>query len=301
MKRNIMLSGGKTYVISLPAGWIRKYGLKKGDEVDVLEEGGRLVMSVDKVQKAQRAVIDVSEALPAYIWWSINAAYIRGCDELEVKYLKSEEKTVNEVIKTLIGFATTSRKANSVTLKDVSGTATEFDSIFRRIFFMLESMGSEGLQALKSSNFEELSSFRERDYEINYSVNFCLRYLNKSGYENYNETSFVYSTLRELESLSDEYADLFEFIATNKAKLTKEYYSLLEKINQVFALYHSLFFNYNKDNILQIIKERYIISKEIEALFKKSTKTEVQVLAIYHAIIGIIFNLCELKQVTVKF
>ena len=34
MKRNIILMGGKTHVISLPLKWVKKYGIKKGEDIN---------------------------------------------------------------------------------------------------------------------------------------------------------------------------------------------------------------------------------------------------------------------------
>ena len=299
MKRNIILMGGKTYIISLPAPWIRSYGIKKGDEVDVLEEGSRVVVESGKNVRGQRVIIDITDSVSAYIWWAINAAYIKGVDEIEVVYSKKEEKVVNEITKTLIGFAVTVKKNNSIILKDISGTATEFDSIFRRIFFMLECFGKEGLSSAKSFDWAELKESKTKDYEINYSVNFCLRYLNKMGYSNYNETSFIYATLLGLESFGDEYADLFELISNSRVKLSSDYIRLIERVNNLFVLYSQIFFKYDKPLVLELINERYQLSQKISQLLTKSNKNETLVLSSLKTMVGILFNLAESKHVTI--
>ena len=42
MKRRIVKQGAATMTISLPAPWIKKFGLKEGDELNI-EEKGKLI------------------------------------------------------------------------------------------------------------------------------------------------------------------------------------------------------------------------------------------------------------------
>jgi len=48
MKRKIIQLAGKTMVVSLPAEWIRKFKVNKGDEVELKEEGKRIIINTDK-------------------------------------------------------------------------------------------------------------------------------------------------------------------------------------------------------------------------------------------------------------
>ena len=45
MKRKVIQIAESTQLVSLPRKWALKYGVKKGDEVDVLEEGNKIVVS----------------------------------------------------------------------------------------------------------------------------------------------------------------------------------------------------------------------------------------------------------------
>ncbi len=38
-KRRVQLTGGSTYIVSLPIKWVRELGLNKGDEVLLLRHG----------------------------------------------------------------------------------------------------------------------------------------------------------------------------------------------------------------------------------------------------------------------
>ncbi len=299
MKRKVILMGGKTYVLSLPSTWIKKYSINKSEELDVEERDNKVVISTGKGKALEKVKIDVSDTSYSFTWWSVSSAYIKGADEIEILFsTKTEKDLVNEVARSLIGFAIIKESSNSYLLKDVSGNFTDFEPIFRRVFLMLKSFGEEGLDYIRENNFDKLVDFRLKDHEINYSVNYCLRYLNKMGYSNYDETSFIYSTLRELESLGDEFADLFRFIAENKVKMKKEYIQIIDEVNKLFDLYYQLFYKYEKGKVLDIIKFKRSMFKERNNLFEKASKNEAVVISHLRSITTLIFNLTELKMVS---
>jgi len=48
MKRKIIQTAGKTMVVSLPSAWVKKYGIKKGEEVEVEERGAEISVSTKR-------------------------------------------------------------------------------------------------------------------------------------------------------------------------------------------------------------------------------------------------------------
>jgi len=51
MKRSVILMGGKTYVVSLPAKWIQKYGIQKGEELELEEIDNTVIVRTDKLAR----------------------------------------------------------------------------------------------------------------------------------------------------------------------------------------------------------------------------------------------------------
>ena len=56
MKRSLILMGGKTYVVSLPAEWIKKHRLKKGQELEVSEDIGKVIISAGSLKPKDRVI-----------------------------------------------------------------------------------------------------------------------------------------------------------------------------------------------------------------------------------------------------
>ena len=48
MKRKVIQIADSTQLISLPRKWALKYGIKKGDELDVEEQGSNVLVSTSR-------------------------------------------------------------------------------------------------------------------------------------------------------------------------------------------------------------------------------------------------------------
>lgn len=287
---------GKTMVVSLPAEWVKKYGLKKGEEIDLEEAEERIILTSKKSIFQDKITIDITPLNYSLIWRYIFAAYIKGANEIKICYKNEEQKkTALKAIDTLIGFALINEGEDYLVIKDVSGDATEFDNILRRVFLMLSSLKQEGIDAIKGNDKALLLELKEKDYKINYAINFCLRYLNKKGYPNHKKAYILYSTLRSLEFLGDEYSELFKKIVQDKLKIGKEFINILEEVNKMFEDYHKIFYKFENEKALELVKHRDALKNKLEKYLMKASKDDLKVIVYLKTIVMIIFNLMEPK------
>ena len=61
MKRKVIQLAGKTSVISLPSKWVQQQGIKKGDELEIKEEGSKIIVSSEKGSILQNIQVDLSD------------------------------------------------------------------------------------------------------------------------------------------------------------------------------------------------------------------------------------------------
>ena len=95
MKRSLILMGGKTYVISLPADWIKKHGLKKGQELEVNEDIGKVIITAGGLKPKDRAIA------MEYSGEKLVKAYQLGYDEIKVTgkiSIDSLQQTINDFL-----------------------------------------------------------------------------------------------------------------------------------------------------------------------------------------------------------
>lgn len=293
MERKVIRLASKTLVVSLPSKWAQKYNIKKGDSVAVEESGGKLVIGQISGIVKDRAVIDISGLKKALVWRYITAAYVKGSDEIEVSYEGAESRAlIQEIVQTLIGFAVIKEGKNSCVAKDLSGTvAGEFENILRRIFLLLLSMAEDGAEAAAKGNNETLLNIKYRDHNVNSFVNYCLRYLNKKGYSDFAKTPVMYSIIRNLEFLGDEYSRMYEEIACSKAKPSSETIRLIQKANEMLRLFYEAFYKFEKGKMIDLLGRKLELREKTAASGRRSPDSAA--LCYLHRICDIIFDLGE--------
>jgi phosphate uptake regulator len=154
MKRKLVEQGKTTLMVSLPIDWIRKFGLQKGDEIEVDERGGELVIKTEKSFKQNNKAIDLTE-YGLMKNRAVLSAYLQGVDELELKFtdIKQIKEIEERVLNELIGFEIIKQTPNSLILKDISGSSEQnFDMILRRTFLVIESMAEELVKSLETGH-----------------------------------------------------------------------------------------------------------------------------------------------------
>ena len=50
-KRKVSLIGPSTLMVSLPSKWVKEFGVKKGDEINITENGPNLLLESQKLKK----------------------------------------------------------------------------------------------------------------------------------------------------------------------------------------------------------------------------------------------------------
>lgn len=294
MKRKLIQMAGKTMVVSLPSDWVKKYNLKKGEEIDVEERDRLIQIKTEKEQKTEKIKIDVNKINTPLMWRFISSAYIKGVDEIELEYSKKEQKEeIKKIVQTLIGFALIKETEQSVILKEISGSASEFDTILRRVFLMLISLSQTVLTLTENQDKKLLEEVIDKDHNINCFVNFCLRYLNKHGYEDYTKTSLLYATIRELEFVGDEYSDMAKEIMKSKFRMDKNTKKLFTDTNKFLEGYYKLFYSPKFEESLELYNQRKGLLNE-SRLIEKKTKEEIVIIGYLKTIISSVFHLTEI-------
>ncbi|MBU2638733.1 MAG: phosphate uptake regulator PhoU [Nanoarchaeota archaeon] len=278
MKRSIIEMGGKTYVVSLPAPWIKKYGVKKGDEVEVIEEGEKVVVSCGKGTKLIRKKIDASNLSPL-VFRTLIRVYEEGYDEIEIRLdspaLISKLESVSEA---LIGLEIVKQDKNSCILKIISETSKDdFEGVFRRLFYLIEALGKETIDAIKSHDKAALQQLLSKEHNINKFSYYALRLLNKYGYKGYKPSVFSY-IVEQLERIGDVYVELIGLLLKTDMKLKKEIVDLLEKIVALFQKCHSATFELTKTNVVDASLLHETIKKKINDSLKTKSVEEMRIL-----------------------
>lgn len=104
--RKVYVSGGSTYVISLPKKWVTKTHLKAGDSLVVTEQGSSLLFETSVIEKESRvkeikiSQVPTSEALARIII----ANYLVGYDTLKIKLDRKDNLHYREAVRNILDY-----------------------------------------------------------------------------------------------------------------------------------------------------------------------------------------------------
>ena len=189
MKRKIVQHGCSSLTVTLPSDWVKKFGLKKGDEVDIDVAGSRLMISTRHEIESPKKVVNTTE-FGLFTKNNLTHLYMLGYDEIEVVY--QDEKSLSEIknrIPECIGYEIIDQKTNKIFIKSIAHTLEEdFDILLRKSWLITNQMADEVYEAVKNQEFFKLKEIRHLEFMNNKFTMTCVRILNKRGYKDHNRT-----------------------------------------------------------------------------------------------------------------
>lgn len=308
MKRKLIQMGGKTMVVSLPSNWVKKYGLKKGEEIELIEKGKKIIIDTEGGEVETKTQIDITDLPKAIVNKTLIGAYKMGFGEIRLVYqntkvedLKTKKeisanKLIEDIINKFIGVEIIEQEKNYTVIKQVSKISeTEFDNVLRRIFFILNSMSQETLKVIKNKDVELQKTITQKHDTIEKLTNYCLRLLNKKGHLDYKKTSLFYYFIFELEEIADVYNFIAKESLEKRLKPSKEALKLFEHVNKSWDTFYKMFYKYDKEKVISIIKDRRTLWGEINKIYKKASTSDLILLGRISVIVIKILNLTETK------
>src|SRR3989337_1610157 len=104
--RRVYVSGGSTYVISLPKKWVKKTNLKPGDSLMVTEHGSSLLIGTSAIEKeSQTKEIKISQITSSEALERILIAfYLVGYDTIKIKVDRKDHLAYRESIRNILDY-----------------------------------------------------------------------------------------------------------------------------------------------------------------------------------------------------
>lgn len=304
MKRKIIKLGTATLVASLPAKWIKEFGLKQGDYLEVEERKGDLVMSTEKsIAKGEEKKIDIKGMNSKMAVSYLSGAYSLGYDKIEVLHdpnikeygsnvTRKTTEFMQDTVNKWIGMEIIEQSDNRTILKDLGGVSgNEADNILRRIFLLTKWLTPECVQAVRNRKKDELKEIDIRARNVYKFLYYYRRLLNSKGYKDFNKTAVMYQNTFQIGDI----VRMLQLISSETAGFSKSYspkaLHIFDKINSLVEKLDILFFDFDREKANNIYVEREEILKEIRKEKVKATKEDSFLYAILELIILKISNL----------
>lgn len=170
--RKVYVSGGSTYVISLPKKWVTRANVKAGDSLMVTEQGNSLLIGTSIIEKKSTTKeIEASKVISAEaLKRMIIASYLAGYDTIKVRLDRKDHlpysESVRGVLEHLIGAQIVEDTNDSMTLEimvDYQRTMTA--QILQRMFSISRSMLLDLCELLESGDARLADDIAARERE----------------------------------------------------------------------------------------------------------------------------------------
>jgi len=282
MRRKLIQHSPTSLVMTLPADWLAKYELKKGDEVFVEEDNARLIVEHEKKNKLLEKRIDITGLDRTTIMFIIRNLYRIGYDEVNIKFKETKIKNrnnnkeilissvIHQETNRLIGYEVVKEEENNLLIRNISEGLTEDLSIIRRRTHLLLANLAESIYlALSKKDHDSLELFEDKHELVLRFINYTLRQANKSA------KSISHNQYHELATL-----DRIVYLLRSSARKGMELKDYSESIVQIASstvktlrVFHKLAHTKNSSLLAEMNKERY----KTEEYIKKIKASEIQI------------------------
>jgi phosphate uptake regulator len=262
MKRSVIQFAGKTLLISLPKQWAIAQHIKKGQELDVLPEGDKLLVSA--VHAPSRWELSLTEEDTSWFIADIlSYLYQLGVDEIVLRYAQGRMgRELQEKVSALLGYEIVEHSAQRMRIRNVAlQLDEEFPALVRRSFFIVEEMGNLLIKEAQKPTAQGKDEMRSLDATLNKLTDFCKRTINKSEAETVLRATITYTLVRDLERIGD---CLRNALVSLERGVSPGMQQKIERIRALFQKLHVLAYDYSSERADAFIKE----SRQLISLFK---------------------------------
>lgn len=279
-------------MVSLPSKWAKQYGVKKGDELEIEEQGSKLSIKTDTTKEVSRKELDC-DRLEMLAKRKIFREYHDGTDEIQVNFSNPKKiQDIKEYLSELIGYEIVKQGNNYAVISDVTGQKQQdFDQIMRRLFLLLKGIIEDSITALQQKDRAALQNIMMRDEEINKFTHFCLRILSKQNVKE-DRKNVYFTMLYTLERIGDDYKNMIRYIIGTKKMPDEEAIKIYRQLQEFYAKIYEFTF----DNKLITAKEIALANARLREKTRKYMETKnMQTGFFLHAITRSLITIQELQ------
>ncbi len=207
--RRIQLTGGSTFIISLPSKWIKENRLEKGSELTIEDTNGSLLLSHGEQAKTElikKINIDPKVDLENF-QRVLTSVYISDFDSLIIKSSQYIDHPLRETVKKfsrlVMGVEIFEESSRTIVLQNVIDTdAFPMSNAVRRMSLNVETMIGDVIKGMEENDRRLLESVISRDDDVDRYQLYVYRVVNRGKAENENSIFFLIFS-RILERIAD--------------------------------------------------------------------------------------------------
>ncbi len=173
--RKLQKTGGSTFTLSLPKGWVLASRLKAGDTVfvDEVADGTLAIRARPSGPAGPRTKVIDADSLGSrdHILRSLIGAYVGGYDVLEVRFKADAAATVRRVVRDftrmVLGPEIIEEGRTSIVVQDLSHAAElSAEKTLRRMHLTVRAMHEDAMAAVRTRDPELTRDVEQRDEDV---------------------------------------------------------------------------------------------------------------------------------------
>ncbi len=170
-RRKVQITGGGTFLVTLPKGWADAVGVKQGSTVVLIpNDSGALLLVPTGAREGNRCSLHMEGRGPVELQRDIIARYIAGYDVIEVvgdRIRHEQRRTVREIAQSLVGLEILEESQAAVVLHSVVNMRDfPVGQTIHRIFEITVGMLDDALTAFRTRDEELAQDVAERDGDV---------------------------------------------------------------------------------------------------------------------------------------
>lgn len=141
MKRKIMLIGGKTCVVSIPAEFVRNNELKKGDEVSLNLDGNQLQLTTNNLTNTKEISINLDNE--KYINQTLTLFYTLGIDQIKINCNSKILEKIENQLESFFGLEIIKYLPQGCIIKSMVIAIPDIDNLLNQCFYKTAKANSQ--------------------------------------------------------------------------------------------------------------------------------------------------------------
>lgn len=282
MRRKIIRQGHNTLTITLPSEWVKRFNLKQGDEVNLVERENGLFVSAEKQDSPSQIEIDITGLSTMLIWKHISTAYRAGYNKIIVRFKPdsvydspfkyfahyipdshfsvktqlSPQEFVQQISSRFVGFEAIDYGKDFCVMQEIGQSTTkEFDSSLRRIFLLLLHLSEGIIEDFSKHQTGFIGKVHMVDMQIDKFHDYCARVLNKTGFEDPYKSSLTILLIFLLELVGDEFKHLAIQVKKSGSEVnSKKIIEYLHSINKQLNIFYEMNYKYDREKLVELFK-----------------------------------------------
>ncbi len=173
--RRVQMTGGSSYIITLPKDWVKSVNIGKNDPIGLLQQpDGTLLVTpkMDKEHTKKSITFKVeSEIKQDFLFRKLIGSYIAGFNAITIeskpRIQPKTRSTIRKFIQTTIGQEVVEETDTSITVKDLlNPSEMPFHRTIKRMHIIVKGMYEDAITSIKKNDKRLAEDVIRRDSEI---------------------------------------------------------------------------------------------------------------------------------------